>query len=103
MNANRNALNVRDSLYSATPPKQGFGGTTEKERFWQRGFPQLACIHPFLMHSLLAISSLHLAQCFTEAKARFLATAAHHQDLALPAYCCVLSDMQRGTNEERAV
>ena len=80
---------------------KGFGDTAEEESFWQTGLPQLAFAHPFLMHSILAISSLHLARHSTNDEARFQALAATHQDLALPAYRYVISDMQRSIDEEK--
>ena len=53
------------------------------------------------MHSLLAISSLHVARFATDDKERFLIAAASHQDLALPAYRYALANLEREKNEDR--
>ena len=58
---------------------KGFGGTESEEVFWQAQLPQMAFTHTFLMHSLLAISSLHLARLSEDRNTLFLNMAANHQ------------------------
>lgn len=80
---------------------KGFGDTIEQESFWQIEVPQLACTHPFLMHSLLAISCLHLARQSTDRSAYYPTIAAAHQDKALPAYRSIISDLERSRTEQK--
>ena len=79
---------------------KGFGGTIEEESFWQTEVPQLACTHPFLMHSLLAISCLHLARQSTDGRAHYPTIAAEHQNKALPAYRSIINDLERSKTEQ---
>ena len=80
---------------------KGFGDTIEQKSFWQIEVPQLACTHPFLMHSLLAISCLHLARQSTDRSAYYFTIAAEHQDKALPAYRSIISDLERSRTEQK--
>ena len=79
---------------------KGFGDTIEEKNFWQIEVPQLACIHPFLMHSLLAISCLHLARQSTDRSAHYPTIAAEHQNKALPAYRSIISDLESSRTEQ---
>ena len=80
---------------------KGFGGTAVEETFWQARLPQLAFTYPFLIHSILAISSLRLARVSTTRKEHYLITAANHQDMALPAYRLAIVDVNGNTTEEK--
>lgn len=79
-------------------PHRGFGSTAEEEIFWQTELPSLGYVHPFLMHILLAVSSLHLVQCYPENKKHFVAG---HQSAALPAYRHLLKDLEKNVDEQR--
>ena len=80
---------------------KGFGSNDHEEIFWQTELPQLACTHPFLMHSLLAISALHLARVSSDQMDYYQNIAANHQDMALPAYRYAITDLERNINEQR--
>ena len=79
---------------------KGFGDTIEEHSFWQIEVPQLAFTHPFLMHSLLAISCLHLARRSADRRADYPTIAAEHQNKALPAYRSIISDLERSKTEQ---
>ena len=79
---------------------KGFGHTMEEDSFWQIEVPQLAFTHPFLLHSLLAISSLHLARRSTDRRAHYHTIAAQYQNKALPAYRSIISDLERSETEQ---
>lgn len=80
---------------------KGFGSTVNEEVFWQRDLPNVAFVYPFLLHSLLAISSLHLARLHGDRKEHFLAVAADHESKALPAYRAVIRDFERSIDEQK--
>ena len=99
------ALSITDlrSLHNWTlEAYKGFGDTSEAESCWQIEVPQLACSHPFLMHSLLAISCLHLARHSMDRRDYYYTIAAEHQNKALPAYRSIVSDLERSKNEQKA-
>ena len=81
---------------------KGFGDTSKDEILWQIEVPQLACSHPFLMHSLLAISCLHLARQSMDRRDHYRIIAAEHQNKALPAYRSINNDLKRSRNERNA-
>ena len=80
---------------------KGFGATIEEESFWQIEVPQLACTHPFLMHSLLAISCRHLARQSTDRRVHYPTIAAEYQNTALPAYRSIINDLERSRTEQK--
>lgn len=99
------ALSITDlrSLHNWTlEAYKGFGDTSDAESFWQIEVPQLAFSHPFLMHSLLAISCLHLARHSMGRQDYYYAIAAEHQNKALPAYRSIVSDLERSKYEQKA-
>lgn len=53
------------------------------------------------MHSLLAVSSLQLARLYPHNGEYFLVAAANHQDIALPAYRYVISDLEHSIMDEQ--
>ena len=53
---------------------------------WQTTIPKMASDHPFMMHSLLSISALHLAFLNPTKRSLYLAAAIRHHDLFLPVY-----------------
>ena len=79
---------------------KGFGHTMEEDSFWQIEVPQMAFTHPFLAHSLLAISALHFARRSTDRRAHYLTIATEHQNKALPAYRSIISDLERSKTEQ---
>ena len=79
---------------------KGFGDTIEEESFWQIEVPQLAFTHPFLLHSLLAISCLHLARRSTDRRTHYTTIAAEHQNKALPAYRSIISGLERSRTKQ---
>ena len=105
-NEQTTALNITDLrlLHNWTlEAYKGFGDdTSEGESFWQIEVPQLACSHPFLMHSLLAISCLHLARRSMDRQDYYQMIAAEHQSKALPAYRSIVSDLARSRDEQKA-
>lgn len=105
LNEQTTALSITDlrSLHNWTlEAYKGFGDTSEENSFWQVEVPQLACSHPFLMHSLLAISCLHLARHSMDRRGYYRTIAAEHQNKALPAYRSIVSDLARSRNEQKA-
>ena len=80
---------------------RGFGNTAEEEIFWQTQLPSLGYVHPFLMHILLAVSSLHLARLSPDDHKHFMAVAARHQSTALPAYRQELEDLESNVDEQK--
>ena len=105
LNEHTTALSITDlrSLHNWTlEAYKGFGDTSEAESFWQIEVPQLACSHPFLMHSLLAISCLHLARHSMDRRDYYYTIAAEHQNKALPAYRSIVSDLGCSRNEQKA-
>lgn len=105
LNEQTTALSMTDlrSLHNWTlEAYKGFGDTSEDESFWQIEVPRLACSYPFLMHSLLAISCLHLARHSMDRRDHYHTIAAEHQNKALPAYRSIISDLERSGNEQKA-
>ena len=80
---------------------KGFGSNATEEVFWQKQLPLLGHVYPFLMHIILSISSLHLAQHFPEKRKHFETVAASHHDAALPAYRYVIKDLEANADEQR--
>ena len=80
---------------------KGLGDIVEEESFWQIEVPQLACTHPFLMHSLLAISCLHLARQSMDRRDHYPTIAVEHQNMALPTYRSIISDIENSKNEQK--
>jgi len=64
---------------------------------WRVNIPALAMQHPFLMHSLLAISALHLqsAESDHEKSIHYLTEAARHQEQALRGMAACLTHISR--------
>ncbi|KAJ4302739.1 hypothetical protein N0V90_001629 [Kalmusia sp. IMI 367209] len=64
---------------------------------WREQIPMMAQQFPFLMRGILALSALHLAKnCIDQSmRVRYLRTAAHHQDLAIPEYRTTLLDVTK--------
>lgn len=62
---------------------------------WRNAVPQEALSHPFLMHGILALSSLHLARTGPEPSRRagFLNRAVAHQNQALALFREMLGDI----------
>ena len=80
---------------------KGFGSNATEEVFWQTQLPLLGHVYPFLMHIILAVSSLHLAQLSPERRKYFETVAASHHDAALPAYRYVVKDLEANMDEQR--
>lgn len=80
---------------------KGFGDIVEEESFWQIEVPQLACTNPFLMHSLLAVSCLHLARQSMDRRDHYPTIAVEYQNKALPAYRSMISDLEHSKNEQK--
>lgn len=62
---------------------------------WQVLVPQLAIQHPFLMRGIFAISALHLAHLRPDKSEKYLMAAADHENVALPAYRSLLSEIDK--------
>ncbi|KAJ5815111.1 hypothetical protein N7474_006888 [Penicillium riverlandense] len=64
---------------------------------WQYAVPIEALSHPFLMHGILALSSLHLARTGLELarRASYLCRAVAHQNQALSLFRGVLGDINK--------
>ncbi|KAJ5820538.1 hypothetical protein N7474_006129 [Penicillium riverlandense] len=62
---------------------------------WRYAVPKEALSHPFLMHGILALSSLHLARTGPEQarRASYLGRAVAHQNQALALFLGVLADI----------
>ena len=111
MHTSQSELNEQTTVLSITDLRllhnwtleayKGFGDTSEEEGFWQIEVPQLACAHPFLMHSLMAISCLHLARQSMDRRDHYPTIAAEHQNKALPAYRSTISNLERSRNEQK--
>lgn len=56
------------------------------QNLWQTTIPKMASDYPFLMHSLLSTSALHLAFLNPTKRSLYLAAATRHHDVLLPAY-----------------
>ncbi|KAF4636962.1 hypothetical protein G7Y89_g1120 [Cudoniella acicularis] len=80
---------------------EGFGdGKPGDSIIWQRDIPELAVKHPFLMRGILAVSALHKGRMKPEEKPHYLATAAYHQNLALPSYRYIVDDVVHRMDED---
>jgi hypothetical protein len=66
------------------------GGTRALD-IWNSKVPQLALEHPFLMHGLLAVTALHLADLNPERYSHLVARASRHESLALPSFRQIIS------------
>ncbi|KAJ5225061.1 hypothetical protein N7468_006286 [Penicillium chermesinum] len=68
----------------------------ETDRIWRNAVPEEALTHPFLMHGILALSSLHLARTGPDPsqRAAYLNRAVAHQNQALALFRELLSDIQ---------
>ncbi|MCJ1281755.1 hypothetical protein MMC26_001078 [Xylographa opegraphella] len=58
-------------------------GRTSFNVYWQDVIPQEAESHPFLMHGLLAITALHLANSHPSQQRFYYDVAVRHQDMAI--------------------
>ncbi|KAJ5180846.1 hypothetical protein N7492_004056 [Penicillium capsulatum] len=65
------------------------------DRVWRNAVPEEALSHPFLMHGILALSSLHLARTGPEPSRRtaYLNRAVAHQNQALALFRELLGDI----------
>lgn len=65
---------------------------------WKHNVPEEGLAHPFLMHGILALSALHLAQTGTEPsrRAAYLNRAVAHQNQALALFRGLLNDVNDG-------
>jgi hypothetical protein len=50
---------------------------------WQIALPKQAIAHPYLMHSILGISALHIVHSSPKSNERYRKAALHHQDTAV--------------------
>lgn len=71
--------------YSASTSKELTPDETISH-LWQYEIPTIAEKHPFLIHGLLAISALHLADEEPASMAEFLPLSMHHQNLAISSF-----------------
>ncbi|CAM1508893.1 Fc.00g026320.m01.CDS01 [Cosmosporella sp. VM-42] len=62
---------------------------------WQQVIPRMAGEHAFLMHALLACSALHAAKAFPSKRQFYLVRAHNHQDIAMPLYRQVSSNVTK--------
>ncbi|KAH7140008.1 hypothetical protein B0J13DRAFT_558774 [Dactylonectria estremocensis] len=60
---------------------------------WQKTIPQMAHEHPFLMHTILACSALHLAHASPSQRPFFLLQARNHQDMAMPLFRLAIANV----------
>jgi hypothetical protein len=58
----------------------------QSEALWQVTVPQLAYLHPFLLHAILACSALHLAYKYPAQQGQYLVEASSHQNIAMPQF-----------------
>lgn len=59
---------------------------------WQVSIPTMAFQNPFLMHSVFAISALHLAYLHPERQKELALSASKHQHIALQSFRVILQD-----------
>ncbi|KAL1591360.1 hypothetical protein SLS60_012059 [Paraconiothyrium brasiliense] len=56
------------------------------DSYWQTVFPQIAFLHPFVMHGILSIAALHLGYLQGANKERRMIDAARHHNVALQGF-----------------
>ena len=78
--------------YSTSTYQTLVNGVSNREA-WQYWYPQLAFGHEFLMHSLLGLSALHLADLQPQRRQELFIKASTHESLALPSFRSSLSDL----------
>lgn len=66
---------------------------------WQIQVPRVAFQHAFLMHGLLAVTSLHLAHLHPNEKQRHYLISTSHQNSALAGFSTALQDVTRHNGE----
>lgn len=66
-----------------------------KQEIWAVSIPQLALGHDWLMHSMLAISALHLLSLQPSRKAELITRASRSESLALPMYRRALAEKHK--------
>ncbi|CAL5869260.1 uncharacterized protein PFLUO_LOCUS3488 [Penicillium psychrofluorescens] len=68
---------------------------------WRSAVPEEALSHPFLMHSILALSSLHLARISPDParRASYLGRAVAHQNQALALFRGLLGDINEANSK----
>ena len=65
--------------------------TPELRIIWRNTIPEEAAKHPFLMHGILAISAMHLADKDPSSTNEFLPLSIHHQNLAISSFRTALT------------
>lgn len=76
-----NHMELFHHFTSNTASAISVGPSTEK--LWSKDIPTIALSHRFLMHSILAVSALHLAHLNPAQKRTHYASASAHEDRAL--------------------
>jgi hypothetical protein len=66
-------------------------------QMWHVIVPQLACQHEFLMHALLAYTSLHMAYLNPDQHSELTIKARTHQDHAMPLFRAAISSVESET------
>ena len=66
------------------------------QTFLRLNVPRMAFSHPFLLHTILAISALHLAHFKKDVQAKHLTQAHFHYNIALP----IATSLLEGINEK---
>ncbi|KAK4445437.1 hypothetical protein QBC34DRAFT_358224 [Podospora aff. communis PSN243] len=73
---------------------------TDTEHVLRDDIPRLGIRFPYLMHQLLAVSSLHLACLSPETSKKYLVSASHHQAIAIAGIRTTLSQpITEGTSQ----
>jgi hypothetical protein len=65
----------------------------ELQQIWQQVVPQIAFIHGFLLHGILAFSALHLARLQPERKSLLYMEASLHHDVGVKGFRIAMSDI----------
>lgn len=69
------------------------GDQAYHQRLWQTVVPKLAFAHDFLMHGILAISAMHMANMRPAEQSSLSVIAANHQDIGLQEFRSELGSM----------
>jgi hypothetical protein len=78
----------------------GFGDSPGDDLVWRDEVTRLGLLYPFLMRGILAVSALHLARLHPTQKEHYLSLGAFHQNLALPCYRYLLSDIANRMDQD---
>ncbi|EPS30942.1 hypothetical protein PDE_05896 [Penicillium oxalicum 114-2] len=97
--ASSTALNLHDlelMMHWCNHTHQTLSHNQSTDLVWRNAVTEEALSHPFLMHSILALSALHLSRTGPEAprRAAYLNRAVTHQNQALALFRELLSDIR---------